>query len=199
MGGTFDPVHHGHLIVARSVAEQGGFGQVLLVPAATPPHKNPAVATPQQRLDMLRLAVEGEDGLGICDLELHRTGPSYTLETILELRRLHGSDVGLSWVVGADMLADLPLWHRVDDLLQVADLVVVARPPWQEKLPEVFAALEGRLAAAHLAKIKEVVFQTPLLDISSTEIRSRIRQGRSIRYLVPEPVRAYIERTALYR
>lgn len=197
-GGTFDPVHHGHLIVARAVAEQGGFDSVMLVPTCQPPHKAAARANPRQRLAMLTMAVEGEPLLGVCPVELERPGPSYTYQTLETLRERYGAETALHWVVGADMLEELHLWRRIERVLELAGLVVAVRPPWDRRIEELLGRLAGRLGAEAAGRVRAGVVSTPLLDISSTEVRGRILRGASVRYLVPEGVEGYIRRERLY-
>lgn len=197
-GGSFDPVHHGHLVAARCVAEAGGFRQVLLIPAGTPPHKRPAVASARQRLDMLRLAVAGEPIFDVSDLEANRQGPSYTLDTLLALRQQLGQQVELHWLIGADMLADLHLWRHAQEILQLARIAVAPRPPWDRKLPEVFEGMGSHFSHEQIAQIQNSVYPVPLLDISSTQIRNRIFNGLSIRYLVPQSVCDYIQQHRVY-
>jgi len=198
-GGTFDPVHLGHLVTARAVAEAHGFERVELVPAASPPHKAAARAAGEQRLEMLRRAVEGDDLFDLCTLELFRQGPSYTYDTLVDLRNQYGPAAELHWVIGADMLASLDTWHRATKVLDLARIVVAARPPWDQRMDAVYARLADRLDPRHVECIRRLAVSTPLLDISSTDIRARVAAGRSIRYLVPEPVRDYIEQGGLYR
>jgi len=197
-GGTFDPVHNGHLIVARALAERRGFGRVVFVPAAQPPHKTPAEASATDRLAMLGLAISGETVFDVSDIELTRTGPSYTLDTLRALRRRHGADTKLRWVIGADMLEDLPRWHRAGEVLAESDIIIAVRPPWDQRLDEVFSRLGKEFTPVQIERLRESVVSTPLIDISSTEIRRRVRQGRSIRYLLPEPVADYIAEHGLY-
>lgn len=197
-GGTFDPVHHGHLIVARAVCERGGYERVVLVPAATPPHKRPAAASGAHRLAMLRLAVGDDPVFAIDDIELRRAGPSYTYDTLAALRQREGADVELHWLIGADMLADLPQWHRVQDVLTLARLIVAVRPPWDERLDTLLADLRGALDTRVVDALAESVVDVPRVEIASSAIRARVADGRSIRYLVPEPVRAYMRDQRLY-
>ncbi|MCK4277322.1 MAG: nicotinate-nucleotide adenylyltransferase [Phycisphaerae bacterium] len=197
-GGTFDPVHNGHLIVARSIAEQLDLPKVMLVPAAVPPHKDSAHATAQQRLQMLRLGIAGEKLFEICELEISRAGPSYTLETVRQLRRLRGGGVDVSVIIGADMLEDLPIWRRVDELLDEAQIIVALRPPWDRQLEQVLGSLEGPLGRQRAQTLSKGVVTTPLIDISSTEIRRRAREGKSIRFLVPEAVEEFIKKQRVY-
>lgn len=189
-GGSFNPIHNAHLICARAVAERGGFDRIILVPSAQPPHKpgSTDLAAPEHRLAMCRLATAGDPLFDVDDLELRRSGPSYTIDTVLELKRRGEKQV--NWLIGADMLAILPQWHRPEDLIREANLILMARPGWRFD----FASLPS--AFRHLEKN---IIEAPLIDISATEIRRRIREGRSIRYLVPEAVERYIRERDLYR
>jgi len=198
LGGSFDPVHNGHLIVARAVAEECGFGRVWLVPAASPPHKPPTRASGEHRLAMLRLAIEDEDLFDVCDVELRRKGPSYTLETLRTLRLERGPDVELVWIIGADMLAGLANWHHADRVLDMARIVIAARPPWTDRMDEILTGMAGHLRADHVSRLRGSVVETPLVDLSSSEVRRRVSAGRSIRYMVPESVNAYIRKNKLY-
>jgi nicotinate-nucleotide adenylyltransferase len=197
-GGAFDPVHHGHLIVARAVAEHCGYDRITLVPSAGPPHKDPARAPPADRLAMLRLAVEGEELFDICDIELRRGGTSYTFDTLTALRERLGPAGEVHLVIGADMLADLPNWHRSQELVELARIVVVPRRPWQQRMNELLAALRRCFRPEAVERLAESLVPTPLIDISSTAIRQRVAEGLSIRFLVPQRVRQYIERHGLY-
>jgi len=197
-GGTFDPIHHGHLIVARAVAERLGAARVVLIPASRPPHKPDALASPENRLAMVRLAISGEDLFEASDVEIRRQGPSYTRDTVGQFRAEHGGDAGLLWLIGADMLPDLPSWHCVEEVLDLAQVVIALRPPWDERIERVFAGLTGRLGDGRVARLRQKVVRTPLIDISSTDIRRRAAAGRSVRFLVPGPVADYIARHRLY-
>ena len=188
-GGSFNPIHHAHLVCARAVAEARGFERVVLIPSALPPHKLHAagLAEPHHRLEMCRLATAGEVLFEVSDVELRRRGPSYTVETARELRRQGWPAV--AWLIGADMVPILPTWHQPYDLLREVELIVMARPgrtfDWAT-LPEPFRRLEGN------------VVEAPLVDISATTIRRRVAAGHSIRYLTPDAVCDYIRRHGLY-
>jgi len=181
------------------LGEACGFERISLLPAAKPPHKPAAHAAAEHRLAMLRLAVAGEQVFHISELELHRTGPSYTFDTLAALQRGRGRDQSLHWVIGADMLEDLPNWHRVSEVLEIARIVVAARPPWHEQLDEVFAKLSRVFSDRQTELLRQSVVPTPLIDISSSDIRRRVAARRSIRHLVPDAVRTYILRHRLYR
>jgi len=195
-GGSFDPIHNGHLIVARSVAEQLGASRLVFIPAATPPHKRHNDLVPaEDRLAMVRLAVAGESGWEVSDCELRRNGPSYTIDTVMEFRERLGADTPIAWVIGADTLPELASWYRVEELVELCRIVTAARPGWER--PDV-APLRTRLADAHVRRLAGDILDTPRIDIAATDIRRRVREGRSIRYLVPDAVREYIERRRLY-
>lgn len=195
-GGTFDPVHVGHLILAEQCREQGRLDLVLFVPAARPPHKQDRQLTPfDQRAEMLALAVAGQPAFRVDDLEKDRPGPSYTVDTLAELhRRYDGAELLL--ILGADMLEDLPRWHEPAGIAARAGLLVVARPGWQppslERLQE-----DMRLPAG--VALRQQVVQVPLIDIASRDLRGRATEGRSLRYLVPRAIEAYIADKHLYR
>jgi len=195
-GGSYDPVHHGHLIVARAIAEQLG-QKVTFVPAASPPHKTATTAA-EHRLAMLKLAVEGDELLDVSDIELRRQGPSYTYDTLMEFKNRYGPDVALCWIIGADMLEDFHIWHRAADVLDLARIVVAVRPPWERRLDEILDGLARRLPQDKVSQLGQDVVRTPLIDISSTDIRSRVRQKKSIRYLVTDNVAEYIAKQRLY-
>ena len=188
-GGSFNPIHHGHLICARAVAEAAGFDRVVLIPSALPPHKLGAagMAPAEHRLAMCLLAVEGDDAFEVNDLELTRTGPSYTIDTARQLRRARWSEV--HWLIGADTVPLLPKWHEPDKLLEEVGFVVMARPGYDLDWP----ALPDRLRP-----LREKVVQAPRVEISSSDLRRRVAAGRSIRYLTPPAVADYLLRHRLY-
>jgi nicotinate-nucleotide adenylyltransferase len=189
-GGSFNPIHHAHLICARAVAEGHGDDKILLIPTGQPPHKADStdIVAQSDRIAMCRLAVAGSTLFEVSDIEFKRDGPSYTIDTARELTRLSGQKI--NWLIGADMLLYLPKWHQIDQLLQEVAFVVMARPgsviDW-EALPPQFRSL------------RQNVVQAPLIDISASGIRKRVGAGRSIDYLTPEPVCRYIRDRGLYR
>lgn len=189
-GGSFNPIHNAHLICARAVAEAQGFDRVVLVPSAQPPHKPAAndLAAPHHRARMCQLATADDPLFDVDPLELNRTGPSYTIDTVRALREKGEQTV--SWLIGADMVAILPTWHQAERLLSETQFILMARPGWSfdwQSLPPPFRAL------------RDNVVEAPLIDISATTIRQRLAAGRSIRYLTPPPVIDYIAANGLYR
>jgi nicotinate-nucleotide adenylyltransferase len=189
-GGSFNPIHLAHLICARSAAEQTGADRVVLVPSAQPPHKPKTadLAPASHRVKMCQLAVAGCENCDVNDLETTRAGPSYTIDTARELARRGEGPV--RWLIGADMLANLPKWHQPEALLEEVEFVVMARPGW---------TFEWDALPPPYRKLRERVVQTPLIDISATEIRRRVAAGLPIDFLTPEPVVRYIRETGLYR
>lgn len=190
LGGTFDPVHVAHLIIAEHAREALALDLVLFVPAGDPWRKSHrAITAAEHRLAMLTLAIAGNDAFGVSDLELRRDGPTYTADTLAALagERL---DDEFWFIAGADALADLPNWHEPARIVKHARLAVAPRD-----------ARDADVLAQGVAEFRDRIdlFDAPRLEISSTEIRARVAEGRSIRYLVPDAVAAYIAETGLYR
>jgi nicotinate-nucleotide adenylyltransferase len=178
-GGTFDPIHHGHLILARQACEELGLDQLIFVPAAVSPFKNPAFASGEQRLSMVQAATEGQEDFLADDCELKRPPPSYSFETVLQIRE-RDPNAELFWLIGADNVSGLNKWHRIDELKKLVQFVVLDRG-CGEKNARQFRVVQRNI------------------DISATEIRKRVASGRSIRYLVPKAVEEIIRREKLYR
>lgn len=188
-GGSFNPIHHAHLICARAVAEAREFDRVILVPTAQPPHKlvSSDLAPAQDRLEMCRLAILDSPLFAIDEIELKRPGPSFTIDTAHELAGRGGGKV--HWLIGADMLLYLPHWHRAVELIREVEFVVMARPGWTpdwQQLPPDFQFLKNQ------------VVQSPLIDIRASDIRRRVAVGLSIAFLTPPAVRTYILSHGLY-
>lgn len=192
LGGSFNPVHTGHLLMAQDAMEFFSLDRVLFVPCALPPHKDdnglaPAVC----RAAMLQAAVAGIPFFEVCTMELERGGRSYTIDTVRELRRRYCED-DFFFIIGDDSLAELPKWRRIDELLDLCRIVTLARPGvvLAEKVPEL-----GRERREHLRRHRRIGHA---LNVSSTEIRERVASGRPISYLVPGDVAQYIARHRLY-
>ncbi len=195
-GGSFNPIHFGHLIMARSVAEKLALDRVVFLPTANPPHKDATTLVDgSHRAQMVTLAIEGEPRFALDDYDLHRSGRTYTIETVAHFRRRLGSDAEIHWIIGADSLPDLTHWHQVSALVDSCRMVVASRPGW-DRLD--FDVLRACLSDAQIARLRSECLDTPRIDISATQIRGRTSEGRSIRYLTPEPVRAYIKAHNLY-
>jgi nicotinate-nucleotide adenylyltransferase len=193
MGGTFDPIHVGHLAVAEEAREALGLQRVLFVPAGQPPHKLPAAVTPvDHRLAMVRLAIADNPAFELSMVEIDRQGPSFTVDTVEALAEQERGAV-LHLILSAETLAELPTWHEPERLFAAARMAVVPRegypapdPAW---LADAFPGREDRVD----------YLEGPRLGLSSTALRARVAAGRSIRYLVPTTVAAYIARHQLYR
>lgn len=195
-GGTFDPVHLGHLIMAEQCREQAKLEEVWFVPAARPPHKPDRVASPfRQRVEMLQLAVAGYPVFRIDELEEERPGPSYMVHTLDVLAERH-SAVELHLIVGSDCLPDLPTWREPGRLVERAGLLVVGRPAWPLWPVE---QLRKALRLPDAVPFRYQTIHTPQIEISSRDLRRRRAEGHSIRYLVPRAVECYIETHGLYR
>jgi nicotinate-nucleotide adenylyltransferase len=200
LGGTFDPIHYGHLVIAEQVREALRLDRILFVPAPRPPHKlDEDMAPAADRAAMVELAIAGNKAFEMSEIELRREGPSYTADTMTELAdeaAREGVARDLFFILSAEALAGLRSWHEPARLLQLARLVVVPRPgaplPDQIKLESV---LPG--GADYAGRVDCV--ETTLIAHSSSDVRSRAAEGRSIRYLVPPEVDAYIREHRLYR
>ncbi|KZN14808.1 nicotinate-nucleotide adenylyltransferase [Marinomonas sp. TW1] len=205
MGGTFDPIHNGHLRTAVDILDGYHYASLRLIPCFQPVHKRQPSITPQQRLDMVKLAISSHDGLLVDDREITREGPSYTADTLRDIRAEIGPDEPLVMVLGMDSFLSLPTWHNWQDLIKFAHLFVVSRPGWEPDLISELSRFSEnyRAASPHELQCKPsglVWFETLTpLGISSSMIRSLARKNKSIAYLLPEPVQNYIETNQLYR
>lgn len=197
LGGSFDPIHLGHLLVAEEARETLACDRVLLVPAARPPHKPDRILTPYaQRLRMVELAVTGLDGLAASDLERDADHPSFTVET---LRRLRSAEAGAElWLIlGADSLEDIPNWREPEEIGRLAQIAVYPRPGWTGELA--LLADRAPLTRRWRAEGRIHLLDGPPVDLSASEIRRRAAAGRSLRFLVTEEVRRFILEQRLYR
>ena len=204
LGGTFDPIHLGHLAAARAAQQHLDLDQVRFVPSADPPHRpDSPQASEYHRVAMIRLAIEGAAGWEVSDLELRRHGPSYSYDTLTTLNRDGLSPSQIFFITGADAFAEIATWHRYPDVLDLAHFVVVGRPGFS------MAALRHRLPALAARMIEPAdlaVFSTPHVilveadtpDVSSTTIRERAARHQSLEGLVPPTVSAYIAQHDLY-
>lgn len=190
LGGSFNPIHHGHLLCARAVAEAVGAKKVVLFPTGIAPHKQHAteVAPIVDRLEMCHRAVAEAADFELDDRETLRAGPSYTIQTVRELRKEGCGEI--AWIIGADLLAGLPNWHEAQLLLNEVKFIVMARPGWSFD----WGSLPGEFQ-----KLREQVVQVPQIDISGTDIRRRVKDGLPIDFLTPPGVCDYIRKQNLYR
>ncbi|AHG21562.2 nicotinate-nucleotide adenylyltransferase [Chania multitudinisentens RB-25] len=205
-GGTFDPIHNGHLRPVEALVDEIGLNRVILLPNHVPPHRPQPEASPQQRLKMVELAIAGNSLFAVDDRELHRTTPSYTIETLETIRKERGKTLPLAFIIGQDSLLTLHLWHRWQALLDVCHLLVLARPGYNQQMntPEMRQWLvQHRVTDTNLLRQQPQGYvymaETPLLEISATDIRQRRHQGISCDDLLPRSVQRYIELQGLYR
>jgi nicotinate-nucleotide adenylyltransferase len=193
LGGTFNPPHLAHLLCASEAASQLRLDRVLLTPVAQAPHKEaPYDPGPQERLELCRLAVAGDERFEVCDLEVRRGGSSFTVDTLRELHAQTPED-DLTFIVGGDTALGLPSWREPEAVLGLATLAVAERSGAGR------GDVAERLRASFPDAAPPVFFDMPRLDISSSQIRRHVAEGRSIRYLVPDPVAERIARGRLYR
>ena len=193
-GGTFDPIHFGHLVLAEQCREQCQLDEVWFVPAAQPPHKlASAISSAKARCDMLQFAIAGNPAFRLSTVEINRTGPSFTVTTLEQLKS-EDTSRELFLLIGADSLRDLPLWREPTRILELAMIVAVNRG--DRPLPDrsVLQSVCGRLAESRI-----VTATMPAIDLSATDIRRRISERLTIRYLVPRAVEVYIHEQGLYR
>ena len=194
MGGTFDPIHLGHLMTAEAVRDAYHLDQVLFIPAAHPPHKQQQSVTPaMHRYLMTVLATADHADFMVSSLEMQRSGPSYSIDTVQELIQRFGKGTEFFFIAGADAIQELPSWKRIGDLLEMCQFIAATRPGCMPDFVHLRACL-GSLGEEHIHQLI-----TPALEISSTDIRDRVHCGHSIRYLVPAAVEQYIYKEGLYR
>ncbi|WP_216828994.1 nicotinate-nucleotide adenylyltransferase [Alkalihalobacterium elongatum] len=183
LGGTFDPPHIGHLLIAQEVLEQCKLDEIWFMPANIPPHKKTNdVSSINDRIEMVTKAIEGKEQFILSTVELERNGPSYTVDTLKELKTKL-PDVEFYFIIGGDMIEQLHTWERIDELFEYVTFVGLQRPGYSQ--PTMY-------------EDKMKLLTIPQVDISSTDIRERLKKGRSIRYFVPEQVRHFIEERELY-
>ena len=196
LGGSFDPVHNGHLALATAARQQATLAQVWFVPAGIQPRK-PAgpQANDQQRLEMLRLATDGKPEFVVSTCELERSGPSFTVDTLRAIRQQRPSDE-LFFLLGDDALADLPNWRKPSQICQLATLLVVRRDPCNDVD---YGELAGLVGERRLKEIRAAEILMPPIPISSSEVRASVGDGRSIARWVPHEVAQYIEEHGLYQ
>ncbi|MEN6386321.1 MAG: nicotinate (nicotinamide) nucleotide adenylyltransferase [Phycisphaerales bacterium] len=195
-GGTFDPIHIGHTQVAQCALQKLNASKIIFIPARRSPHKTKQPLAPDtDRIAMIKLAIASFNEFEISNVEMNRAEPSYTIDTIRQLREKHVEDSEFYWLIGADMLRDLPLWHRINDLLDECNICVMNRGGYEK--PD-FANLRGRLHPNHIENLKKNMIETPFIEISSTEIRQRIMDGRDAGEFLHPDVYDYIKRRKLY-
>lgn len=192
MGGTFDPIHTGHLVVANEVLNFYGLEEIIFIPAGNPPHKKGTVADSLDRYVMTEIAVLSNNRFKVSDIEIKKDGKSYTLNTLMELTKKY-PDAEFYFITGTDAVIELPSWREPEKLLKLCRFVAVSRP-----------GISMEDAKAKISEINKMfksnieLFQAPMLQISSTDIRQRLMDGKSAKYLLPESVEQYIIKNNLY-
>ncbi|GIO55699.1 MULTISPECIES: nicotinate-nucleotide adenylyltransferase [Paenibacillus] len=187
MGGTFDPIHIGHLLAAEAARDTFGLDEVWFMPSHIPPHKEQAGATGEQRLGMVAEAIADHPCFRTLDIEIRRGGVSYTIDTVKEIRSSF-DNIEFHFIIGADMVNYLPKWEGIEELVELMSFIGVGRPGSTLNLDALPAYLKGKILLADM----------PQVDISSTEIRERLATGHSIRYMVTDSVYDYIRRRGMY-
>ena len=215
-GGTFDPIHYGHLRSAWEVKEKFGFDRVFLIPAAVPPHKKAkTVENPAHRLEMIRCAIAGIPELTVSDIELKRTGPSYTIDTVCHFKSECRQETALYFIIGSDAFLELDTWKAYEELLVEIPFIVMIRPDAfcadvSNKIKYIHEFLSSRISKRYAYRPEEgcifhpdrppvFIHKVTALDISSTHIRDLIKQKKSVRFLVPAQVEHYITTRGLYK
>jgi len=195
-GGTFDPIHRGHTTVAAAAAQQIGAERLIFIPARISPLKGFfPFARDIDRLRMIELAVAGHPEFVVSDCELQRPAPSYTLDTVRQFQRDYGSGTAIHWLLGADSVNDLVHWYRIEELIDACHLTTMRRPGYE---PD-FGRFVSRWGPQRIAKLQQDAIVTPLVDISSTEVRRRLAAGEDVRDLLHPEVVRYIREHHLYR
>jgi nicotinate-nucleotide adenylyltransferase len=190
MGGTFDPIHYGHLVTAEEALVQFELGSVLFVPTGQPWMKeHEVVSSPEDRYLMTVIATASNPLFSVSRMEVDRDGPTYTVDTLRSLKEEHGAETDLFFITGADAIVELLQWKDPEELFGLASFIAATRPGYD------IAAMESET----LGRPEISVMHIPALAISSTDIRKRVVEGHSIRYLVPEGVKSYVEKESLYR
>jgi nicotinate-nucleotide adenylyltransferase len=181
LGGTFDPPHHGHLLIANEVLKALDLDEVWFMPNQEPPHKHKSeFITNAERLEMLKLAIEGNQQFRVTTIELERQGPSFTVETMKIIRETYKDDQ-FYFIIGADMIEYLPKWHKINELVELVQFVGVERPEY-----------------SHDTSFPVIYVDVPAMEVSSSIIRERLKKGKTVRYLLPDSVIHFIEENHLY-
>lgn len=187
-GGTFDPIHNGHLIIAELVRQELELTSVIFIPAGDPPHKQKRpVSSIKHRLAMVNLAIADNPAFEVSEIEIKKSGKSYSIETLRELQKRYDSNAKLFWIIGSDSLIDMPNWYRPEEIMKIVQVVVIPRLKFQaQDAPEKY-------------RKNALIIESPLIQISSTNIRESVKQRKTIHYLTPASVEKYIYRVGLYQ
>lgn len=195
MGGTFDPIHYGHLAAAEAARVEFGLRKVIFMPAGNPPHKwLKEISDAEHRYRMTALAISSNSGFEVSRLEVDKSGISYTFDTMKQLKKTYGEASDIYFIIGADTVMELLTWHKIGELLTLCKFITVTRPGFNNREME---QMIEEISSKYNEEI--ICLEVPLLEISSTDIRERVRDGRSVKYLLPEEVEAYIFENGLYK
>lgn len=192
MGGTFDPIHFGHLVIANEVLDQYNMEKIIFIPAGNPPHKKGSKASSFDRYFMTNLATLSNEKFEVSNIELIKKEKSYTINTLIELGEIY-KDAEIYFITGADAIIELPNWYEFNRIIKLCKFIAVTRPDYdtaeiERKIQDIIQKYEGQIE----------VLKVPMLQISSTDIRNRIKNKRTAKYLLPETVEQYILRNNLY-
>jgi len=198
MGGTFNPIHHGHLVTAQEALSQFDLDQVIFIPTCDPPHKiDNEIASAEDRYLMTVIATAPNNDFFVSRIEIDRKGKSYTIDTVRELRKIYGKEVSLYFITGADAILEILSWKDTEEIISLSKFIAATRPGY--KLARIDDLKDKLFASRQESDEKIFVMEVPALAISSTDIRNRIKQDRPIDYLVPEGISHYIIKHGLYK
>jgi len=196
-GGTFNPIHIGHLTIAEHACDELGLNRLLIVPAAIPPHKQgEKIVDAGHRFEMVKLATRENPKFEVSDIELKRQGVSYSVETLRIIQAKVKVLAEYDFIVGSDMVGELDTWKEIDNLIEMCTFVVAVRPGFKKKN---WKQMGVNLPESIRDKVLQHTLENPMVEVSSTDIRRRVREGRSIRHMVPKAVEEYIIRQGLYK
>ncbi|MEN6371595.1 MAG: nicotinate-nucleotide adenylyltransferase [Armatimonadota bacterium] len=191
IGGTFDPIHIGHLIIAEEARYQFRLDRLIFIPAGVPPHKpNQPITDKEQRFNMTVLATEDNPAFEVSRIEIDRSGPSYAVDTLAELKKIYGNDTRLFFIIGADAILEILTWYEPEKLRCMCRFIATTRPGYR------LSDVKKKLPEEYLERI--TFMDAPGVDISATDLRSRVASGRTIKYMVPKAVEDYIIDNKLY-
>ncbi|MDD5772862.1 MAG: nicotinate-nucleotide adenylyltransferase [bacterium] len=198
-GGTFNPIHNGHLLIAEEARVSLKLDKVIFIPSANPPHKEVSdLVSGRHRLKMAGAAIKNNPFFSVSDIELKRGGRSYSIETIKTLKEIYRKGTKFFFIMGADSILEFMTWKNWEDLLKLCNFAVYPRPGYKINLDVLKSRMKKKLLAKSLVK-NIIFFQTRVFDVSSTEVREKIKKGESVKYLVPEGVIGYINKSKLYK
>lgn len=198
MGGTFNPIHHGHLVTAQEALSQFKLDKVIFIPTGNPPHKiENEVASAEDRYTMTVIATSSNSNFFVSRMEIDRKGESYTIDTVRQLRKIYGKNSLLYFITGADAILEILTWKNTDEIVSLCKFIAATRPGYNlSRIEDLRKRLFGKAGAADE---KIYVMEIPALSISSTDIRNRVKHNRPIDYLLPEGVSNYILKYELYK